>query len=290
MAIIVDESTRAVVQGITGHHGSFHTGQMLAFGSAIAAGVAPGRAGQSVHGVPVYDTVEAAREAQDINTSVIFVPAAFAKDAAMEAISAGLKTVVVITEHIPVHDAMELMSLAEREGTTVVGPNTFGICSAGTCKLGIVPNQIFSVGGIGLVARSGTLTYEIVASLTADGLGQSTCVGLGGDRVAGLDFVRVLRRFKDDPQTEAVVMVGEIGGTAEEEAAEYIKTEFNKPVVAYIAGKSAPPGKRMGHAGAIIERGRGTFQSKVEALKAAGTAVAELPWEVPGLVRSALAV
>lgn len=287
MAIIVDEHTRVLVQGITGKQGLFHTRQMLAYGTKIVAGVSPGKGGQEAAGVPVYDTVKAALEKTPVDATVIFVPAASAKDAAFENIDAGIKILVIITEHIPVHDEMEIMAMARSRGTLVIGPNTFGIVSAGKCKIGIPPNQFFVPGPIGVVARSGTLTYEIVANLTANGLGQSTVVGLGGDRVVGLSFVDVLKMFEEDPQTEAVVLVGEIGGNAEEEAARYIR-EMKKPVVTYIAGKSAPPGKRMGHAGAIIERGKGTFAGKVKALSEAGARVAALPFEVPGLLKEAL--
>lgn len=287
MAIIIDKNTRVLVQGITGNQGSFHTRQMLAYGSNIVAGVSPGKAGQEVHGVPVFDTVSQAVEAVQPTASIIFIPAALVKDAAFEAIDAGLKTVVIITEHVPLQDEMEIMAFARERGTTVVGPNTFGVISPGQCKMGIMPNQIFLPGKVGVVARSGTLSYEIVYNLTGQGMGQSTVVGLGGDRVVGLSFVEVLQMLEADLETEAVILVGEIGGNAEEVAAEYIKT-MTKPVVAFLAGKSAPPGKRMGHAGAIVERGKGTFASKVEALTAAGALVAELPWQVPELLNQAL--
>ncbi|SFR06199.1 succinate--CoA ligase subunit alpha [Desulfoscipio geothermicus] len=287
MAIIINEKTNVIVQGITGNQGRFHTCQMLAYGTKIVGGVSPGKGGQEVEGIPVYDTVYEAVDNQQVDASVLFIPAPFAKDAAFEAITAGVKVLVIVTEHIPVHDEMDIVELACRKGTTVVGPNTFGIVSSGKCKIGIPPNQFFVEGPIGVVARSGTLTYEIVGNLTANGLGQSTVVGLGGDRVVGLSFVDVLEKFEKDPQTRAVVLVGEIGGNAEEEASLYIK-KMTKPVVAYIAGKSAPPGKRMGHAGAIIERGKGTFNGKVEALQAAGAKVATLPFEVPELIRQIL--
>lgn len=288
MAIIIDENTNVAVQGITGNQGRFHTKQMLAYGTKIVAGVSPGKGGQEVEGVPVYDTMTAAVQNHRIDASVLFIPAPFAKDAAFEAIDAGVKVLVIITEHIPVHDEMEIVNLARSKGVTVIGPNTFGIVSCGKCKIGIPPNQFFVPGPVGVVARSGTLTYEIVGNLTSNGLGQSTVVGLGGDRAVGLSFVDVLEKFEKDPETKVVVMVGEIGGNAEEQAAEYIKKNVSKPVVAYIAGKSAPPGKRMGHAGAIIERGKGTFQGKVEALQAVGVQVATLPFEVPGLVKQVL--
>lgn len=288
MAIYINENTNVLVQGITGNQGSFHAGQMLQYGTKVVAGVSPGKAGQEVHGVPVYSTVSDAAQEHRIDASVLFIPAPFAKDAAFEAIDAGVKIVVCITEHIPVHDAMQIMAFAKNRGAILVGPNTFGVVSSGKCKIGIMPNQFFIPGYIGVVARSGTLSYEIVGNLTAVGLGTSTVVGLGGDRVVGLGFIDVLQEFEKDDETKAIVLVGEIGGNAEEEAAEYIKAHISKPVVAYLAGKSAPPGKRMGHAGAIIERGKGTFEGKVKALQAAGVAVASLPFEVPKLIQQAL--
>jgi len=287
VAIIVDDKTRVVVQGATGNQGRFHLAQMLAYGTRVMAGTSPGKGGQEIEGVPLYDTVEQAVLHHAVNASVIFVPAPGAKDAAFEAIDAGLGVVVIVTEHIPVHDAMDIMAFARQRGTVVVGPNTFGIISPGKIKLGIMPAVAYTPGPVGIVARSGTLSYEIASALTRAGLGQTTVVGLGGDRVVGLNFVEVMKRFEEDPETEAVVLVGEIGGTAEEEAAEFAKG-MSKPVVAFIAGRSAPPGKRMGHAGAIIERGRGTFEGKVKALEAAGVRVATLPWEVAGLVKEAL--
>jgi len=287
VAIIVDENTRVIVQNITGRQGSFHTRQMLAFGTRVVAGTAPGKGGQTVEGVPVFDTVDQAVRATGADASVIFIPAAGARDGAFEAIDAGVRVLVVITEHIPVADEIDLLAHARRKGVTVIGPNTFGIVSSGKCKIGIPANHFFTPGPVGVVARSGTLTYEIAANLMDAGLGQSTVVGLGGDRAVGLSFVDVLSLFEADPATAAVVLIGEIGGNAEEEAAAYI-TGMKKPVVAYIAGKSAPPGKRMGHAGAIIERGRGTFAGKVQALAGAGAQVASLPHEVPGLIRKVL--
>ncbi|MFZ5646902.1 MAG: succinate--CoA ligase subunit alpha [Bacillota bacterium] len=284
MAIILDRGSRVIVQGITGNQGIFHTKRMLSYGTRIVAGVTPGKGGRQVEGVPVYDTVAAAAENHEADVSCLFVPAYLALDAVYEAIDAGIKVVVVITEHIPVHDEMRMMSFARRNGAIIIGPNTFGIISPGRSKVGIPPDQYMTPGPVGIIARSGTLTYEIAANLTASGLGQSTVIGLGGDRVVGLSFVDLLQRFESDPETKAVVLIGEIGGNAEEAASEYIK-EMKKPVVAYIAGKSAPPGKRMGHAGAIIERGRGTFQGKVQALTAAGAAVAELPFQVPRLIK-----
>lgn len=287
MAIIVDEKTKVVVQGITGNQGSFHARQMLAYGSRVVAGVSPGKGGQELDGIPVYDTVEEAVERRGANASVIFVPARFAKDAALEAINAGVGVVVIITERIPLHDATYIMAYAREKGATVIGPNTFGIISPGKCKIGIMPHQIYAPGPVGIAARSGTLSYEVAAALTGAGFGQSTVVGLGGDRVVGQRFVDVLKKFEQDPETKGVVLVGEIGGSAEEEAAEYVKG-MTKPVVAYLAGKAAPPGKRMGHAGAIIERGRGTFESKVKALEGAGVKVASVPWEVASFVKEVL--
>lgn len=283
MAIIINDKTRVVVQGATGKQGSFHLGQMLAYGSKVVAGTSRGKGGQTVEGVPVFDSVFAAMDAQKPDATILFIPASGAKDAAYEAIEAGIQTVVIITEHIPVHDAMDIMALAKARGTTIIGPNTFGIISPGKCKMGIMSNSIFLPGSTGVVARSGTLSYEIVYNMTNAGIGQSTVVGLGGDRVPGLTFIDLLQQFEADPETKNVVLVGEIGGSAEEEASEFIKT-MTKPVVAYLAGKSAPPGKRMGHAGAIIERGMGTLEGKVKALTAAGVKVASLPWEVPALL------
>lgn len=287
MAIIIDENTNVVVQGLTGKQGLFHTKQMIAYGSKVVAGTSPGKGGTAIEGIPVYDSVRAACESHRIDASVIFIPAAFAKDAALEALEAGIKVVVIVTEHIPVHDEMAVVAYAKRINATVIGPNTFGIVSSGKCKIGIPPNQFFIPGSVGVVARSGTLTYEIVGNLTAQGIGQSTVVGVGGDRVVGLSFVDVLKQFEQDPETKAVVLIGEIGGNSEEEASLYIK-EMTKPVVAYIAGKSAPAGKRMGHAGAIIERGKGTYEGKVKALIEAGARVVELPFEVTEVIKEVL--
>lgn len=288
MAILIDEKTRVVVQGITGKQGSFHTAQMLAYGTRIVAGTSPGKEGEVVEGIPVYDTVETAVEKHGANASVLFVPAPFAKDAAFEALDAGVEVVVVIAEHVPVHDAMEVAVFARQRRATLIGPNTFGVISPGKCKIGIMPNQIYTPGPVGVVSRSGTLSYELVEGLSQAELGQTTVVGMGGDRVVGLSFIDVLKEFEKDEATRAVVLVGEIGGTAEEEAAEFIKG-MTKPVVAYLAGKNAPTGKRMGHAGAIVERGRGSFASKVKALETAGVKVAELPWEIGEYTRQALA-
>lgn len=288
MAILIDEQTRVLVQGITGYQGEFHTRQMLAFGTKVVAGTSPGKGGSTVHGVPVFDTVEEAVKETGATASCIFVPARGAKDAALEAIASGLDPVVIITEHIPVHDAIEIVAYARQKGVHVVGPNGPGLASAGRCKIGIMPNHLFQQGKVGVVSRSGTLTYEIVAALTRAGLGETTAVGLGGDPVVGMTFVEVLELFESDPETQAVVLIGEIGGSAEEEAAEYIARRFTKPVVAYIAGRTAPPGKRMGHAGAVISGTEGTAQSKIEALRAAGVAVADLPSDVAGLLKEIL--
>lgn len=287
MAIIINEDTKVLVQGITGKQGRFHTAQMLAYGTKIVAGVSPGKGGQEVEGVPVFDTVAAALEKKAVDAAVLFVPALGVRDAAFEQMENGIKTIVILTEHVPVHDAIDIMAYARDRGVTVVGPNTFGLISPGKCKIGIMPNQIYKPGHIGVVARSGTLSYEITNSLSNAGMGQTTVVGLGGDRVVGLSFVDVLKQFEADPATQGVVLVGEIGGNAEEVAAEFIK-KMTKPVVALLAGRSAPPGKRMGHAGAIIERGMGTYKGKVAALEAAGAKVAELPWEVPDLMQQAI--
>ncbi len=288
MAIIVDKSTRVLVQGITGSQGQFHTAQMLAFGSTVVGGVNFDKAGQTVHGVPVFATCHAAVEQTGANASVIFVPAPAVRDAAFEAIHAGIKVLVVISEHVPTQEAMEIMAYAGSHGVRVIGPNCFGIITPGGCKMGIMPNHIYAPGPVGMVARSGTLSYEIAYNLTTSGLGQTTVVAMGGDRVIGTNFVDALQLFEADPATRAIVMVGEIGGVQEEVAAEYIKSHVTKPVVAYIAGKAAPSGKRMGHAGAIIEGNRGTFASKIEHLTAAGVSVATLPWEVAPLVKQRL--
>ncbi|MBU0684417.1 MAG: succinate--CoA ligase subunit alpha [Thermoplasmatota archaeon] len=284
MAIIVDDSTKLVVQGITGYQGSYHSKAMMDFGTKVVAGTSPGKAGEKVNNIPVFDSVSEAIETTGANTSCMFVPAPFCKDAALEAIDAGIRTLVVVTEHLPVLDAIHFVSVARSRGITVIGPNCPGIASPGKAKVGILPNNIFKKGNIGVVSKSGTLTYEIVNSITEHGLGQSTCVGIGGDRVSGTSFIDILERFEADNQTKQIVLVGEIGGTAEEEAAEYIKENIDKPVVAYIAGRTAPPGKRMGHAGAIIARGRGTAESKIRALEAAGVKVAKIPTDVPELL------
>jgi succinyl-CoA synthetase alpha subunit len=287
VAILVDENTQVLVQGITGRQGRFHAAQMRAFGTRVVAGISPGKGGQGVDGVPVYDTAKAAAREHRIDASVLFVPAPFAKDAAMESVDAGIPLVVIITEHIPVQDTMKVMAYAQERGTRVIGPNCTGIVSAGKCKIGIMPNSIYRQGRVGIVARSGTLSYQIAQELTDVGLGQTSALSIGGDPVVGLGLTDILELFEKDPETHGVVLVGEIGGNAEEVASRYI-AGMTKPVVAYLAGKSAPPGKRMGHAGAIIERGMGTLDSKVTALTEAGARVASLPWEVKDLMLQAL--
>jgi succinyl-CoA synthetase alpha subunit len=286
MTILIGKGTNAIVQGITGSQGAFHTQLMLEYGTKIVAGVTPGKGGSSMHGIPVFDTVKETTDRFKVDASIIFVPAPFAKDAALEAISANLNPVIIITEGIPVKDEIQVMEYAKLKGTTVIGPNTPGIITPTECKLGIMPDHIFRPGKIGLISRSGTLTYEIAASLTNAGLGQSTCLGIGGDPVVGLSFVHVLELFRKDPETTAIAMIGEIGGNAEETAAEYIATtKYPKPIASYIAGRAAPPGKRMGHAGAIITGKSGTAETKIDALRNAGVRIALKPGEIAKLLR-----
>ncbi len=282
----MDRNTRVVVQGITGRQGRFHAKLMREYGTQVVAGVTPGKGGENVDGIPVYDTVREAVEEHDATASVVFVPAPSAMDACLEAL-AHLELVVAITEGIPVQDTMLLRAQARRTGSRLVGPNTPGIITPGESKLGIMPASVFAPGRVGVVSRSGTLAYEIAAAISGTGMGQSTLVGIGGDAVVGTSMREVLEMFESDPGTEAVVLVGEIGGEAEERAAEYV-AEMSKPVVAYVAGITAPPEKRMGHAGAIISRGRGTAESKLRALERAGARVAEFPQEVPELLREVL--
>jgi succinyl-CoA synthetase alpha subunit len=273
MSILVDEKTRIVVMGITGKEGSFHTKQMLHYGSIVAAGVTPGKKGQNVEGVPVFNTVQEAVKYEGVNASCIFVPPLAAADAIVECASAGLGVVVCITEGIPALDMVKVISFLEDKPCVLIGPNCPGIISPGKTKVGIMPGHIHRPGSVGVISRSGTLTYEVVDQLTRAGLGQSTCIGIGGDSIIGTSFIDHLRRFKDDPETNGVVIIGEIGGSAEEEAAEYVSREFRKPVLAFIAGQTAPPNKRMGHAGAIISGGKGKAEDKIRALESAGITV-----------------
>jgi succinyl-CoA synthetase alpha subunit len=284
MAIIADENTVAIVQGITGYQGSFHTERMLRYGTKIVAGVTPGKAGMKIHGVPVYNTVREAVKETNANASVIFVPPAFACDAVFEAVDAGIKVIVCITEGIPVHDELRMYWKAKQSGAILIGPNCPGVISPGKSHLGIMPADVFKHGKVGIVSRSGTLTYQIAYNISSLGLGQSTVVGIGGDRIIGSDFIDILKMFEKDEQTEVVVLVGEIGGTDEENAAEFIASEITKPVVGYIAGITAPPGRRMGHAGAIIEGRKGTAESKIKALEKAGVRVGRTPMEVAEIV------
>jgi succinyl-CoA synthetase alpha subunit len=284
MSILVGRDTRLLVQGLTGSEGRFHGLRNRAYGTNVVAGVTPGKAGQDVEGIPVFDTVRDAVEATGADTSLVFVPARFAAAAVEEAADAGIGTIVCITEHIPVHDMMRLYALLRRRGVTLIGPNCPGVLSPGEANAGIIPAEVFREGGVGLVSRSGTLTYQIGYELAQLGLGNSTIVGIGGDPIVGSSFVDVLERFEADPETEIVVLVGEIGGDEEEKAARYVQEHMSKPVFAYIAGFSAPPGKTMGHAGAIISGSSGTAQAKKEALEAAGITVGTTPTEVAQLV------
>jgi succinyl-CoA synthetase alpha subunit len=284
MAIIVDSETRLLVQGITGREGSFHATRNKASGTNVVAGVTPGKGGAEVEGIPVFDSVREAVAEASPNTSLVFVPARFAADAIYESVDAGIETVICITEGVPAHDMLRVYNYIRSRGITMVGPNCPGVLSPGKANVGIMPAEIFREGNVGLVSRSGTLTYQIGHELTQFGIGQSTIVGIGGDPVVGSSFLDVLRRFEDDPETEYVVMVGEIGGAEEEKAAEFIEAEMTKPVVAYIAGFTAPPGKTMGHAGAIISGTAGTAQAKKEALEAHGVRVGTNPTEVARLV------
>lgn len=285
MGILVDSGTKAIVQGITGKQGSYHTKLMVDYGTKIVAGVVPGKGGSTVNGMPVFDTVRETVDTYSPDASIIFVPAPIAQDAVLEAIANEIKTVVIITEHIPIRDVVNFMGYAAQMRVSIIGPNTPGIITPGECKLGIMPAEVFRPGSVGLASRSGTLTYEIAAGLTAKGLGQSTCLGVGGDPVVGLNFIEALELFKSDSQTKAVVLIGEIGGNMEEQTAQYItQTHYPKPVVAYVAGRYVPEGKRMGHAGAIITGKQGTAQSKIDAFSKAGVRVAEKPSDVSALL------
>ena len=280
MSILIDKKTRLVVQGITGSEGSFHTMQMMEYGTNVVAGVTPGKGGTEFHGIPIYNTVEKAVKEQKANTTVIFVPPAFAGDAILEAANSGIKVIICITEGIPARDMTTVYNSIKNKNVALIGPNCPGIISPGKAKVGIMPGFIHKKGKIGVVSRSGTLTYEAVKQLTDVNLGQSTCVGIGGDPVIGSRFVDIIKLFNEDPDTDGIVLIGEIGGTAEEEAAEYIKKKVKKPVVGFIAGRTAPPGRRMGHAGAIISGGKGTAAEKMAAMKKAGIKVVESPSEI----------
>jgi succinyl-CoA synthetase alpha subunit len=288
MSILVDASTRLVVQGITGREGGFHATRNKAYGTHVVAGVTPGKAGQEVDGIPVFNTIDDAVEAAGANTAMVFVPPRFAADAILEGLDSGVDLVVCITEGIPAHDMLRVYAQLKRGHKTLVGPNCPGVISPGRATVGIMPTQVFEPGRVGVVSRSGTLTYQISKELGLLGIGQSTVVGIGGDPVVGSGFIDILARFEADPDTDLVVMVGEIGGSEEEEAADYIASSMSTPVVAYVAGFQAPPGKQMGHAGAIITGSSGTAQAKKEALEARGVRVGSNPTEVAELVQDAL--
>ena len=285
MSILIDKKTKVLVQGLTGREGAFHAGQMARYGTSIVAGVTPGKGGECVDGVPVFDTVRAAVDATGANASVVFVPAPFAADAVMESANSGIPLIICITEGIPIRDAISMVDFAARKGVRIIGPNCPGLISPGKCKIGIMPGNIFMPGKVGIISRSGTLTYEIVAELTRAGIGQSTCVGIGGDPILGMTFLDVLPIFEADPETDSIVMVGEIGGSDEETAAEYIRT-MKKPVVGFISGRTAPEGKRMGHAGAIVSGKTGTAAAKIEALTDAGVPIADSTRDIPELLLS----
>ncbi len=288
MSILVDSSTRLLVQGITGREGSFHTQQMVEYGTNVVAGVTPGKQGEQVAGVPVFDTVADAVAKTGANAAIIYVPARFAPDAIYESVAAGIPLVVCITEGVPVVDMVPVYAYVKEKGARLIGPNCPGLITPGQAKVGIMPGFIHQPGKVGLVSRSGTLTYEVVDALTKAGLGQSTAVGIGGDPIIGSSFVDILKLFQDDPETEAIVMLGEIGGSDEEEAATFIKKHVTKPMAGFIAGQTAPPGKRMGHAGAIISGGSGTAADKIKALESAGVGVARSPSQVPVLLKEAM--
>ena len=288
MSVLIDENTRVVVQGITGSEGSFHAKQMLEYGTKVVSGVTPGKGGQSFESIPIFNTVYDAVQETKADASVIFVPPPFAADAIMEASEGGIKLVVCITEGIPVEDMVIAFEYVKRNGTRLIGPNCPGVISPGKCKIGIMPGFIHQPGQIGIISRSGTLTYEAVGQLSECGLGQSTAIGIGGDPIIGTKFLDALELFKDDGNTKAVVMIGEIGGTAEEEAATYVKAHYDKPVIGFIAGRTAPPGRRMGHAGAIIAGGKGTAEDKMTAMREAGIFVCESPAEIGATVVKAL--
>ncbi len=290
MSILINKDTKVICQGITGTHGAFHTKQMVAYGTRMVGGVTPGKGGTDVEGVPVFDTVEEAVRETEANASVIYVPAPFAADAIVEAVDSGLDIVICITEGVPVIDMLKVKRYMEGKSVRLVGPNCPGVITPDECKIGIMPGYIHKKGNVGVVSRSGTLTYEAVHQLTTLGIGQSTCVGIGGDPINGSNFIDVISLFNEDPDTEGIVMIGEIGGTAEEEAAEYIKANVEKPIVGFIAGMTAPPGKRMGHAGAIISGGKGTASEKIAALEAAGITVAKSPADIGKMMAERLNV
>ena len=286
MGILLGAGTRAIVQGITGKQGSIQTRLMLDYGTKILAGVSPGKGGTTIHGLPVFDTVKEATDLFLVDASIIFVPAPFAYDSVLEAIVSKIKTIVVITEQIPIRDSINMLAYAAKQHVSIIGPNTPGIITPGECKLGVMPAHVFTPGHIGLVSRSGTLSYEVAASLTANGLGQSTCLGVGGDPVVGLNFIEALENFKKDEKTKVVVLIGEIGGNMEELTAQYIVDErYPKPVVAYVAGRFAPHGRRIGHAGAIVMGKQGTVESKVDALSNAGVKIADKPSDIAKLIK-----
>lgn len=289
MTILVNRNTKLIVQGITGKEGSSHALSMQKYGTGIVAGVTPGKDGENIGGIPVYGSMKKAVSSHpDANASIIFVPAAYNSDSVYEAIDSGMKLVVDITEHVPVHDSLKFIDYARSKGVTIIGPNCPGLISPGECKIGIMPGHIFSKGNVGIVSRSGTLTYEIAWVLTRAGLGQTTAVGIGGDPIIGRDTVEIIEMFENDPETKALVVIGEIGGDAEERLAARVKEKgMRKPIVSFIAGRQAPPGKRMGHAGAIISMGSGSAAEKIRALEAVGIRVAELPSQIPDLVRQA---
>lgn len=286
MSILIDKYTRLLVQGITGQEGFFHSAQMINYGTKVVAGVTPGKGGEWVFDgkVPVFDTVKRAVEVTGANCSVIFVPARFAADAILEAADAELSLIVCITEGIPVSDMMRVQRFVQQKGVRLIGPNCPGLQTPGACNVGIIPGQIADPGSVGVVSRSGTLTYEVLYALKLNGMGVSTCVGIGGDPIKGTNFIDILGLFEDDPLTESVVLIGEIGGTDEEQAAKFIRGRMTKPAVGFIAGKSAPPGKRMGHAGAIVEGGEGLALDKIKALKDAGVKVADHPEQIPEMI------
>jgi len=288
MSILVNKNTKLLVQGITGRDGSFHTQKMSGYGTNVVGGVSPGKKGQIVHGVPVFNTVTDAVRETGANTSIIFVPATFAADAVLEAAEAGIELVVAISEGVPTLDMVKIIPFLKKRGTKLIGANCPGLISPDEALVGILPGTIFRKGNIGLMSRSGTLTYEMVYQLTSAGLGQSTCIGIGGDPVAGLYYEELLQMFEDDPETEAIVLIGEIGGDAEERAAKYITEHISKPVVSFIAGQTAPPGKRMGHAGAIISSGTGTAAEKIAAFEKAGVQVARQPSDIPEILKKLL--